>query len=175
MLQKSKVHKFIVLLLFFYGCKKQEQFSAIPSLTFVALDQLKDTSGKDSSGVLRLQFTDGDGDMGLSPSDTFPPFNYGSKFYYNFFINYFEKQNGEWVKIVLPPIEPGGDTLTNNSRIPDLTPVGQNKVLQGDLIFELFTNNPFSPYDTIKYDITITDRALNRSNMVTTGEIILVK
>ena len=151
------------------------EVSPVPTLTYIGIDQLKDIFGKDSSGVLRLQFTDGDGDMGLSPSDTFPPFNYGSKFYFNFFINYFEKQNGEWVKIVLPPIEPGGDTLTNNSRIPDLTPVGQNKVLQGDLIFELFTNNPFSPYDTIKYEVTIVDRALNRSNMVSTQEIVLVK
>lgn len=175
MLQVSKVLKFILMIMFFYGCKKQEVVSPIPTLTFVGFDQIKNVSDKDSSGVLRLAFTDGDGDMGLSPSDTFPPFNYGSKFYFNFFINYFEKQNGEWIKIVLPPIEPGGDTLTNNSRIPDLTPVGQNKVLQGDLNFELFTNNPFSPYDTIKYEVTIVDRALNRSNMVSTGEIYLVK
>jgi hypothetical protein len=48
-------------------------------------------------------------------------------------------------------------------------------VLQGDLNFELFTNNPFSPYDTIKYEVTILDRALNRSNMVSTQEIILAK
>jgi len=175
MLQVPKVLKFILLIMFFYGCKKQEVVSHIPTLTFVGFDHIKNSSNKDSSGVLRLAFTDGDGDMGLSPSDTFPPFNYGSKFYFNFFINYFEKQNGEWIKIVLPPIEPGGDTLTNNSRIPYLTPVGQNKVLQGDLNFELFTNNPFSPYDTIKYEVTILDRALNRSNMVSTQEIILAK
>jgi hypothetical protein len=147
----------------------------VPSLTFVAFDQIRNTAGKDSSGLLRLQFTDGDGDLGLSPADTFPPFNFGSIYYYNFFINYFEKQNGQWVKIVIPPLEPGGDTLTNNSRIPNLTPVGQNKVLQGDLNFEIFTNNPFSSFDTIKYEISIVDRAFNRSNMVSTEAIVLKK
>ena len=93
MLQVSKVLKFILLIMLFYGCKKQEIVSPIPTLTFVGFDQIKNSSDKDSSGVLRLQFTYGDGDMGLSPSDTFPPFNYGSVFYFNFFINYFEKQN----------------------------------------------------------------------------------
>lgn len=175
MLKKSKVHKFIILLLCCYGCEKQSPISPVPSLTFVAFDQIRNTAGKDSSGLLRLQFTDGDGDLGLSPADTFPPFNFGSIYYYNFFINYFEKQNGQWVKIVIPPLEPGGDTLTNNSRIPNLTPVGQNKVLQGDLNFEIFTNNPFSSFDTIKYEISIVDRAFNRSNMVSTEAIVLKK
>lgn len=166
---------FILLGMLNYSCQKENPFPDTPFIRFEAFEQLKDASGKDSIGVLKLYFTDGDGDMGLAPSDTLAPFNPGSLYYYNFFISYYEKQNGVWQKITLPPPFPGADTLSNNSRIPYLTPTGQNKTLEGFIDMELFTNNPFSPYDTIKYDVSICDRALNRSNQITTGEIILTK
>ncbi|HOY50055.1 MAG TPA: hypothetical protein PK281_11715, partial [Flavobacteriales bacterium] len=63
----------------------------------------------------------------------------------------------------------------NHSRIPYLTPDGQNKTLEGDLSMTLFTNNPFSVYDTIKYEVTVVDRALHRSNQIKTADIILSK
>lgn len=157
------------------SCAEKTEFSEIPFIQFTAFEQLKTASGKDSIGILKLYFTDGDGDMGLNASDTLAPYNKGSLYYYNFFITYFEKQNGVWTKVVLPPPFPGADTLTNNSRIPNLTPTGQNKVLEGEISMQLFTNNPFSPYDTIRYDVRICDRELNMSNLVQTSEIILVK
>lgn len=161
--------------LLMFSCKQDPQFPDTPQISFLAFDQVKDVSGKDSSGVLRLSFTDGDGDIGLTAADTFAPYNKGSVYYFNFFISYYEKQNGNWVKIVIPGFPPGSDTLSNNSRIPYLTPEGQNKALEGEIQMSLFTNNPFSPYDTIKYEVTIADRALNRSNQVSTREIVLVK
>jgi len=177
MISSSKVQLaalgLISLLLF--SCKKDNQFPDTPQITFLAFDQVKDISGKDSSGVLRFTFTDGDGDIGLTPADTFPPYNKGSIYYFNFFISYYEKQNGNWVKIVVPGFPPGSDTLSNNSRMPYITPEGQNKALEGEIQMSLFTNNPFSPFDTIKYEVTIADRALNRSNQITTREIVLEK
>lgn len=159
----------------FSSCAEKTEFSEIPFIQFTTFEQLKTASGKDSIGILKLYFTDGDGDMGLNSSDTLSPYNKGSQYYYNFFITYFEKQNGVWTKVVLPPPFPGADTLTNNSRIPNLTPTGQNKSLEGEISMQLFTNNPFSPYDTIRYDVRICDRALNMSNLVQTPEIILDK
>lgn len=174
---RPKLHHLFLILFpgLMFSCRKDKQFSVEPVIAFQEFSQVLNAQGKDSIGILHLYFTDGDGDVGLSPSDTFPPFNKTSPFYYNFFINYFEKQAGEWVRIVLPPLVPGGDTLSNHSRIPNLTPAGQNKALEGDIYMSLFTNNPFSPYDTIRYDITIVDRSLNRSNQIQTPEIILHK
>jgi hypothetical protein len=157
------------------ACSDKTEFSEVPFIRYTAFEQLKTISGKDSIGMLKLYFTDGDGDMGLNASDTLSPYNKGSLYYYNFFITYFEKQNGVWTKVVLPPPFPGADTLTNNSRIPNLTPTGQNKSLEGEISMQLFTNNPFSPYDTIRYEVRICDRALNMSNLVQTPEIVLVK
>lgn len=177
MFRSVKLHQLLFILLCFamISCKKDQQLSDEPVIEFREFVQNLSSSGKDSSGTLHLYFTDGDGDIGLGPADTFPPFDKNSLFYYNFYINYFEKQNGQWVRIVLPPVVPGGDTLSNHSRIPYLTPSGQNKTLEGDLFMSLFTNNPLSAYDTIRYDVTIVDRALHRSNQISTPEIILKK
>ena len=174
---RSNLNQLILILLslLVFSCKKDKQFPKEPFIEFKEFSQILDINGKDSIGNLHVYFTDGDGDFGLSPADTFAPFNRGSVFYYNFFINYYEKQNGNWVRIVYPAITPGGDTLANHSRIPNLTPEGQNKTLEGDIYMSLFTNNPFSTFDTIRYEVTISDRALNRSNQIQTPEIILNK
>jgi len=157
------------------ACKKTEADSPVPMIEFRNFEQVKGLDGSDSSGILHFYFTDGDGNLGLRPEDTFPPFDPNGEHYYNFIISMFEKQNGNWVKVTPTPPFPGGDTVSNSSRIPYLTPDGQVKKLEGDLFMELFTNNPFSPWDTIKYECSIEDRALNRSNQISTPEIVLVK
>lgn len=165
----------IFAIIFLGSCKKDESGSPVPVIEYKGFEQIKATNGTDSLGVLHIYFTDGDGDLGLSPSDTFPPFDPNGEHYYNFIISMYEKQNGQWVKVVPQAPFPGGDTVSNSSRIPYLTPDGQIKKLEGDLFMELFTNNPFSPWDTIKYECSIEDRALNRSNQISSEEIILQK
>jgi hypothetical protein len=168
----------ILLLLFLLqleGCQKEPLYSDIPNIRFVSFTRITDQAGRDSAGIVRLAFTDGKGDIGLGPSDTLPPFNKGSEFYYNFFISYFEKQNGQYKKVTPPPPFPGADTLSSNSRIPDLRQKSGGKAIEGEIEMQLFTANPFSDFDTIRYEISICDRSLNRSNTVKTNDIILVK
>jgi hypothetical protein len=163
------------MLLVISSCRKPETADPVPYIDYRGFEQVKGIGGSDSSGILHFYFIDGDGDLGLRPEDTFPPFNPNGEHYYNFIISMFEKQNGNWVKVSPLPPFPGGDTVSNSSRIPYLTSEGQIKKLEGDLFMELFTNNPFSPWDTIKYEFSIEDRALNRSNQISTPELILVK
>jgi len=165
----------ILSLLVSSACHKEPEFPDAPTLRFLSLTQLRNAAGKDSLGLLRLAFTDGDGDFGLGPADTLYPYQKGNEYYYNFFISYFEKQNGQFVKITLPPPYPGADTLSSNSRIPDLRDKAQGRALEGEIEMSLFTVNPFSAFDTIRYEISICDRALNRSNTVITPEIVLKK
>lgn len=177
MFRSTKVSALCILVAMFVAmaCQKEEGFADTPEIRFEGFRKIVGQNGNDSAGVLSLYFTDGDGDMGLSPADTVAPFNPGSTFYYNCFVSFFEKQNGTWVKVGFPPPFPGGDTLSNNARIPDLTPTGQNKTLEGTIELGLFLGSPFSPYDTVKYQISICDRALNRSNTVETPEIVVSK
>lgn len=165
----SKIRLFLPLLLFalLFSCEKPEKYPLTPEITFGSFTKVVNAQGKDEKGILKISFTDGDGDIGLASGDTLAPYNSGSIFYYNFFIDYYEKQHGVYTKVELD--------LTNNSRIPIITPDGENKSVKGDIEIVLFINNPFSVYDTICYDVSICDRALNVSNIIRTPDIIIEK
>lgn len=144
------------------ACPDVEQFPPEPSIEFVSLVQ-----NEPDSATLSFSFLDGDGDIGLSNSDTTGEFALGQTFHHNLFIEYFEKQNGVWTLINLP--------LPYRYRIPLITPTGQNKLLEGTIDVGLapFPTDPFSQYDTVKYSIQLADRALNLSNVVESGELVV--
>ena len=68
---------------------KENQFTIEPKIQLESIVQLKDIMGKDSVIQLSISYSDADGDIGLSDSDTFPPFNFSSEFYHNLPIKYF--------------------------------------------------------------------------------------
>lgn len=165
--------KIVILILFisgFVSCFKKANYSSIPEIKYLDFTKKQDTKGIDQTGILRLEFIDGDGDIGMDESDTFPPFDLESNYYYNCFIKYFEKQNGFFKEVVLP--------INYNIRIPYLTPKGQSKSIKGELKVELFINNPdpsHLKYDTICFDVYILDRNLNKSNVIRTPELKIKK
>ena len=150
-----------------FSCKKPETYPVEPAIQFENFTKYTNIQGKDSVGVLKISFTDGDGDIGLAPDDTLNPYNSGSKYYYNFFIDYFEKQKGVYTKVELP--------ITNNSRIPVILPDGETKSVKGDIEMVLYINNINSTYDTICYEASICDRALHISNTIRTPDIVVKK
>lgn len=168
MIEKHYKIYFIVFifLLGICSCKRDCHFSEIPNLEFSKFEKISNSTGIDNQGYLKLNFTDGDGDIGLKSSDTLYPYGYNDDYYYNFFIDYYEKQNGVYVKIDLP--------LTNNSRLPVLSD-NSPECLSGEISIKLSYNNILSQYDTICFKCYIVDRALNKSNIVTTPDIIVSK
>lgn len=158
---------FIILLLAFSSCKPEDSFPVEPYIEYVSFTKIQNTAGIDEKGILKFSFTDGDGDIGLSDDDSEPPFDSSSMYYYNFFITYFEKQHGVYEEIEL--------ALTNNSRIPIINPDEKARSINGEIEMELFINNPFTTYDTIRFDCFIVDRALHHSNTISTPDIIIKK
>jgi len=136
------------------SCLKKQTASPIPVIEFKDFNANKDTAD------LYLNFTDGDGDIGLTQNDTVAPNNY------NCFISYLEKQKGIWVKRVLP--------FDFNYRIPIINTSSKAKTIKGvvKIAIKPYYYDPFSKYDTIKYEIYIVDKALNKSNVISTPEII---
>lgn len=136
------------------SCLKKETASPIPLIEFKDFQANKDTA------TLILSFTDGDGDIGLTQNDTVAPNNY------NCFITYIEKQKGVWVKRQLP--------FDFNYRIPIINTSSKKKTIKGEIRIAIkpFYYDPFSKFDTIKYEIYIVDKALNKSNVINTREII---
>lgn len=138
----------------------------MPHIEFVRLEKLDDGTGRDNQANLVIAFQDGDGDIGLSISDTTGPFAPDSAYYYNFFIDFIEKQHGEWVVVELPtPL---------HARVPYLSEDVPESI-EGELTILTYINNYFSPYDTVKLRCQIVDRALHESNIIETPEIIVKK
>jgi len=178
MRQYPKILLFLIIILItgFGSCKKLKKFSDIPHIEY--LDFIKiynpDLEIYDR-GVLSFSFEDGDGDIGLNTADTAPPFNASSKYYYNLIITYFEMQNGLLTEVPILWFNPQTeqyDTLTLSARIPNLTPLGINKAINGQIQDTLFIYNFNSIYDTIKFEAYIIDRALHESNTITTPLIV---
>ncbi|MBC8320485.1 MAG: hypothetical protein H8E34_07175 [Bacteroidetes bacterium] len=177
------ITKILILLLIIgtvvLSCRKFEEFPDIPAITydnFVVL--MNQQTGITERGVLVFSYTDGDGDLGLSSSDTLPPFDKESEYYYNLIIKYFEKQHGVFAEVPLLSWNSDSsyyDTLTFNSRFPVLTPESGNLAIKGVFQDTLFIYNPLSEFDTIKFKALIIDRALNKSNEIETAEIIRVQ
>ncbi len=150
------------------SCHREEQYPITPAIQFVSLNKIDDGTGVDSKATLTFSFQDGDGDIGLdnTSSDLHPPFDTSSIYYYNLYIDYFEKQNGTFQKIDLE--------LEQHARIPRLSEVDAESI-QGEIDIDLLINNPLSPYDTIMFEFFIYDRAKHKSNIESTPEIIVKK
>lgn len=132
-----------------HSCKKKSTLDPKPVITFKSLSTETDSS------VLVLGFTDGDGDIGLSQSDT------AGDFRYNCFIDIFRQNNGVWEKQEF--------WIPYYYRIPMLKKTSKEKPLEGDIVLELLDFPPdlATPGpDTMKAVIYIKDRAQNKSNEV---------
>lgn len=166
----------IASVLGFGSCKKVEKFSEIPLIEYIDFVKIYNQDlGINDRGVLKFTFEDGDGDIGLNSKDTFPPYDASSKYHYNLIITYFEMQHGELTEVPILWFNPQTeqyDTLTLSARIPNLTPTGTNKAISGEIYDTLFIYNFNSPYDTIKFEAYIIDRALHESNIISTPLII---
>ncbi len=148
------------------GCTKKESFSDIPQIDFISFINVYDAGQFAKFGILTISYQDGNGDIGLSESDTLSPYQKNGSYYYNFVITYYEKQKGIFKQIDLD--------IPFSARIPPLIPDDPNKAIKGT-ITDTLVLNPHPAYDTIKFGVFIYDRALNKSNVVTTPEIILRK
>ncbi len=153
------------------GCNTDPVLSEIPEVSFESVSVYKNMAGKDSMIVLKINYKDGDGDLGLSQSDTFPPFNFGSPVFNNFFVNYKVKTGNSWQNILIPGT---ADTLNFNQRIQRLNLSNKDKAVKGSIDLRI----PASPYpglkpDTIKLISYLLDRKLHKSNLAESNEIYL--
>ncbi|MGB1318829.1 MAG: membrane lipoprotein lipid attachment site-containing protein, partial [Flavobacteriales bacterium] len=91
----KKVLFFGVIMLVLSSCLKREQYPNRPDIEYLSYSFTADTiPSANPIGEVTFRFTDGDGDLGLNPADTFGVHAIGEPYYYNLFVRYFEKKNG---------------------------------------------------------------------------------
>ncbi|MDD4142185.1 MAG: hypothetical protein PHR20_05270 [Bacteroidales bacterium] len=152
-----------ISVLILFSCNHYEEYPIEPQIEYngyTLLSQITETDTIPVKGVIKIGFTDGDGDIGLYDYDTVAPYDY------NLFIAYYELHNNVWTQVV----NADGDTVNFNGRIPIITPDGSNKNIKGT-IYDTVLLNTFSSFDTVKYVISIRDRALHQSNEIETPAI----
>lgn len=160
------------LLLMFQGCKKSDfNFSEVPLIELKNINIIQSPDGFDSTIIFNISYQDGNGDIGYNETDTFAPFNFGSYFFNNLHIDYFEQKNGVLSPILIPP---GGEVLNFSDRLPWLTPTGKQKSIKGNIEMRLSANPyPGIKPDSVVYKIILSDRALHKSNEVSSPVLSL--
>ena len=163
------------------SCQKPVEYPVEPKIAYEGFTYLFNADSTFSGeGVISFSYTDGDGDLGLDDNDTLPPFGFNDTHYYNMVIDYLKSENGVFVKTpLLSPHVPTGpadtlvlfDTVTFNARFKRLRDSEEPRAISGTMDYKLTVQNPFSPNDTVKFEIRIFDRALHESNVIQTEAI----
>ena len=178
---KTKAMKkhYLIALLFLtmamLSCQKPVEYPIEPHIKYEGFTYLINADSTFSGeGIISFSYTDGDGDLGLDDADTLPPFGFHDAQYYNMMIEYLKCVNGEFVKTPLLSWNvqtQSYDTITFNARFKRLRDTEEPKAISGTMDYTLPVQNPFSPNDTIKFEIRILDRALHESNVIQTEPI----
>ena len=172
---KKTVLIFGILLLTLASCQKEVEYPIEPKITYQGFTYLINADSTFSGqGVLSFSYTDGDGDLGLNASDSLPPFNSSSPYYYNLIVDYQKFENGTFHSVPLLSwnVETQSyDTVSFNARFKRLIAGDESKPISGDMDYTLFVQNPFSPNDTVRFAVKIIDRALHESNVIETEPI----
>ena len=154
--------------LLFSSCLKDSR--NIPTTPAIEFSDFVKLPG-DSADFI-ITFKDGDGNIGLGPQDTSGQYSIksnGGEYYYNLhMIYYFKDVDGKFKRFFNVNTN---DSQRITARIPDITPTGQNKILDGTIKFRIDPPYWFPTHTTIKFDAYIYDRDLNKSNVITTPEI----
>ncbi len=156
---------FPVIVFLTFSCQKVKNYSEIPAITFKKLvlkDSLDALQNRVKLCKLIISVVDGDGNIGFNAIDSTKN---DSLYHYNLFITPYHKTDSGYFPIHL--------SIPHYYRIPDITPMGQNKTLKADVQISIDYNIAFFPYDTIRYKFVLFDRDFQKSNTDSTPDIPL--
>lgn len=154
------------------ACRSDKnKFSEVPFIRLNYVSVYNNGFGKDSFILFNFHYQDGDGDIGLDPGDSAPPFGYGQPFFYNMPVTLLQYKNKSW-KQVPNPFNPV-DSIHFNERIPVITPKGKYKWIEGDLELKIPAQPLGVLLDTIKLQVQLFDRARHKSNVLESETLIL--
>ncbi len=178
---KSEVFIFVLLcFVFFQRCYEKPSFSFVPEISPGSLSKVTIADGLSGTSediiTVGINFRDGDGDLGLDPSD--PPVDEFDEngdrnpLYNNYFVDILIQEGEDFVPIVFPD-----ENVVFDGRFRRLLAEDKRNPIEGELRREIrFFNGPnpnvgIPPNSLIKFRIKIRDRALNLSNEIESDTI----
>lgn len=167
---KITYYLFFCFVFFSISCNdKNEGKPQAPVLSFEGYTTVKaQQDGKDSILKVKIGFKDVNGDLGLSLSDTFPP--YQGIYRFNLLVDMFDADNGGEDTI---RVFGGTDAVVFHQRIPDLRPTGKSKYIEGSIDVSFNAGKLVLYPDKIKLYLQLIDRSLLKSERIDCGFIYL--
>lgn len=158
------------------SCDDGAKFEDTPFLEWRSYTYDIDTLTLNSRVNMTTYFTDGDGDIGRGG----PSFDCETQFEayindFDMYVRYFEKVGGTFREIV-PGVDGNLDSCVQfHNHLPDLTPEGQNKTLEGKIELRFnFTGLPTNAgVDSVRFELQLQDRSGNRSNVAKSPSIFI--
>jgi hypothetical protein len=167
------------------SCLKEPEYPVTPAISFndIRLTRAPSVRGSQPLDTIRLtiNYQDGDGDLGLTSDErNNPPFDFRNgtnKFNNNFFVEPFVRNTttGRYESLVSRGLSKPGEyngafarptTSTDNKAAP----------IKGTLTYrpvEFGLGDKFQPRDSVRFEISIADRALHVSNTITTRSVYI--
>jgi len=151
----------VTAILLYTACEPLEKVSEVPEIQFksFSLFEIDTLDVRIKAGELVFNFIDGNADIGIiegrNDEDTL-----------NFFLLPYQKIDGGYDSIDATTYGRSYGILNDEKMVR----IGQNKTIKGEIKLQIFYFlDP--PYDTIRYDFYILDRAGNKSNVESTSDI----
>lgn len=152
-----KISVAVCLLLFVYSCIKKTTYSTVPEIEYKNF-----VPNTDESAEISIKFKDGDGDIGTAGNDTTR----------NLWVNYYYKDTVS-LKYVAFCFGCGTDSLKTAYVVKQTEGSYQGKPISGELSVKLQQYRHSKKIKNIKYVIYLYDKAGNKSNVITTPELIV--
>ncbi|MES2763909.1 MAG: hypothetical protein V4677_16960 [Bacteroidota bacterium] len=142
-----------------YACVKKTTYPTTPTIEFK--DFIAFTG---DSADLQITFKDGDGDIGVGESDVTPTF---------FYTYYYKDTVTNQYRAYYRPIPAPGDTLRIGYNVKSPSDSYKGKPINGEMSIRLQQSRHDDWVKNVKYVFYLLDAAGNKSNVVTSPEIIL--
>jgi hypothetical protein len=173
------------------SCLKEPEYPNTPSISFNSIQDIRippKVAGAQALDSIRLtiNYQDGDGDLGLTEDERkSPPYDFQkgtNRFYNNFFIEPFIKnpRTGKFEPLTSVGVPSPGVYVAGqyNGAFPHPTTDTDSKAapIKGTLTYAPIAfglGDVFVAGQTVRFEITIADRALNLSNTITTDSIVI--
>lgn len=142
---------FLLLSLVLFSCNKNANLSKIPAITFRSMEPRSVQAGGDSTVVVKINFEDGNGDIGFGTPNLF----------------FRDSRDTVWVPFLIPNIP---DRFN-----PEMGLKGVIQVEYDAAFLLLRSDSAHTNNDTLHWDIFMKDQAGDSSNVITTPDVYLFK
>ncbi len=172
----------LLLVLLFSSCRKEPQYGDAPEIEFKRIEKysyINPQGVRTDSLVFVVGYKDGDGNLGLdvkqiNAKDSEAPFNFGSPYYNNFILKFYEGIEQPGGKIEYEPYL-GGFQLAE--RFQRISSGDKEEPLEGEIKYSyVFTEDLIDDNTRFRFEAQIFDRDTpvpNASNLATSEPVIV--